>query len=104
MGRYRKYNGHHKYHHRKYLKSNHHVIVTYSDKIKTEGFNMTTSPKVNQMWRYIELDKNPNPKDSRKSYVEKFKISKSSRLFSKPYNSWYLDDNDVKKIDKLNKK
>ena len=79
------------------------------------GHDMTTHPSLNHLGKpkrkYFKLFKNPNPKDSRESYMDKklrfnvkiyFDDSKKKRLTLK--RDWKLHHIDAKRIKKLDKK
>ena len=79
------------------------------------GHDMTTHPSLTSLGKpkrkYIELFQNPNPKDMRKSYIDKklrfnvriyFEDSKNKRLTIK--YGWKLHRMDTKRINRLDKK
>ncbi len=101
---YKPYKGNNKYHFRSYKRTKHFVAVTHSDRERTEGYAMTTSPIKKNIAHYHRLTKNPNPNDNKICYLRNGKVSDSSGRFSKPYGSWKLDLEDEKYIDYLERR
>ncbi|MCQ2792389.1 MAG: hypothetical protein MJ208_02570 [Bacilli bacterium] len=97
--RFRKYNGLDKYHCRIYQRLHHPFIVATVDyNYKTiSGYVITTSPTHKKS--YYRLFQNPNPNDSKLSYITRYRITDRWHMFSKPFNNWHLSPNDVKLID-----
>ena len=112
---FKKYKGSDKYHFRIYKKSIGHpfIVVAVSEKtdrngkIFISGYMMTHSlPRViERPFSYKRLARNPNPKDNRLSFVNKFRINDiPSQSFSKPYSNWHLSKEDELYIDYLEKR
>lgn len=113
--RFRKYNGKDKYHFRYYRTSIFHPFIvvavtettTKEGQILISGYLMTTSLQraAEKPWSYERLKHNPNPKDTKISFVNKFRISDiPSNRFTKPYTGWHLSKEDELLIDGLEKR
>lgn len=101
--RFRKYHGSDKYHCRIYQRLHHPFIVAVTDcNNKTiSGYVITTSPTYKK--GYYKLSCNPNPKDSKASYITRYRITDKWSVFSKPFNNWHLSLDDIKLIDLFEK-
>ncbi len=62
-----------------------------------------THAKVTDGTKNIPLAKNPNPKDSRQSYVRPTADKKNRSTFGKKLNGWFFSDEDKEKINKIKK-
>ena len=111
MSRYRKYNGHDKYHFRFYRKNGHHPFIVVL--VETKGENNKTcfsgymithdiKKKLDYPKSYVQLSKNPNPKDDSPAYLCIVRMERiPQKLFSKPFLNWHLSEEDEKLIDEL---
>lgn len=52
----------------------------------------------------IKLDKNPNPFDSRNSYIKSKSEMLKENKFAKPYKNWKFSDSDIQKIEDIKKR
>lgn len=52
----------------------------------------------------IRLDKNPNPKDNRISYIKSKSEMLKENKFAKPYNGWKFSDSDIRKVESIKKR
>ena len=111
---FKKYNGPDKYHFRVYKASIGHpfIVVAVKEeiingKITIDGYLMTHSLKrvFDKPGTYQRLEINPNPRDNRVAFINKFKIKGlPSNKFSKPYTTWHLSKTDEYLIDRLEKR
>ena len=112
--KYKKYNGEDKYHFRIYKKSIGHPFIVVavlerldqSGKILISGYMVTHSIQrvMDKPKSYKRLRTNPNPSDSRISFVNKYRINDiPANNFSKPYSKWHLSKEDEMLIDTLEK-
>ncbi|MBP5574817.1 MAG: hypothetical protein J6X50_03645 [Bacilli bacterium] len=94
MSRYRKYNGHDKYHFRFYRKNGHHpfIVVLVETKIEDNttlsGYMITHDIKkmLDYPNSYVQLSHNPNPKDESPAYLCVVRIDNiPQKFFSKPF-------------------
>ena len=114
MSRYRKYNGHDKYHFRFYRRNGHHpfivvLVETRSENSKTKlnGYMITHDIKkmLDYPKSYIQMNSNPNPKDDSPAYLCVVRIENiPQKYFSKPFLNWHLSKEDEELIDILEKK
>ena len=114
MSRYRKYNGHDKYHFRFYRKNGRHPFIVVLVKIKEEGRTARMSGymithDIKKMLdypnSYVQLNRNPNPKDESPAYLCVVRIDNiPQKFFSKPFLNWHLSKEDEELIDALEKK
>ena len=114
MSRYRKYNGHDKYHFRFYRKNGHHPFIVVlvetkgeSSKTRLSGYMITHDIKkmLDYPKSYIQMHNNPNPKDTSPAYLCITRIENvPQKFFTKPFLGWHLSKEDEKLIDSLEKK
>ena len=114
MSRYRKYNGHDKYHFRFYRKNGHHpfIVVLVETRIEDSkttlsGYMITHDIKkmLDYPNSYVQLSHNPNPKDESPAYLCVVRIDNiPQKFFSKPFSNWHLSKEDETLIDSLEKK
>lgn len=112
--KYKKYNGLDKYHFRVYKASMGHpfIVVAVKEeiidgKITIDGYLMTHSLErvCDKPGTYQRLKTNPNPRDNRPAFINKFKVyNLPANKFSKPYTSWHLSKKDEEMIDRLEKR
>lgn len=109
------YKGNDKYHFRFYRTSIYHpfIVVAVTEeknengKIFISGYMMTTSiaRAMEKPGTYKRLRVNPNPRDDKVSFVNKYRISDvPANCFTKPHPSWHLSKEDENLIDALEKK
>ena len=60
-----------------------------------------THAKITDGIKNIQLERNPNPKDKRPSYMRPFADKKHKSSFGKKLKGWKLTENDKKKALKL---
>lgn len=111
---FKRYNGPDKYHIRIYKHSMGHpfVVVAVKEEIidgkfYIDGYMMTHSIDrfINKPGSYERLKVNPNPKDDRPAFINKFKVfDLPANRFSKPYSSWHLSKIDEALIERLEKR
>ena len=112
---FKKYNGQDKYHFRIYKRSVLHpfIVVAVSENIEENG-EITISGYIvthslnrvfNKPGVYEKLKKNPNPNDSKPSFVNRYRVNDiPANRFSKPYTRWHLAKEDEELIDKFEQK
>lgn len=102
---YKKYNGLDKYHIRVHKSIKHPSIIVDDDGSCLSCYDTTTSRK-----KYLSHKKSYRPLKSKlsgknkKSYVHIQRTIDKRNRFSKPYNNSHLVDEDIKLIDKLEKR
>ncbi len=62
-----------------------------------------THAKMTSGIKNIPLEKNPNPKDSRKAYARPTPVRKHISSFGKKLDGWFFSDVDKEKIKKIKK-
>lgn len=63
-----------------------------------------THSKITKNTKNIKLEQNPNPKDSRRSYVRPVAEKEKANKFGKALNGWKFSKKDKKIINKIKKK
>ena len=110
---YKPYSGSDKYHFRVYKSSGHPVLVVATKQIEVDGkvyisgyvVTHSLTRVLDKPGCYVRLKNNPNPKDDRPSYINKYRISNlPANRFTKPYTTWHLSKEDEMIIDILEKK
>lgn len=85
-------------------KSNGHPAYVFGEKGDSYIYiGLTHSPKTYKVKNY-KLSRNPNPKDSKDSYVRPFATLDKKSKFSKPKKTWSLSKKDKKLMNKIKKK
>ena len=112
--KFRKYSGNDKYHFRIYKHSIGHPFIVVAvkevvkdNKIYIDGYLLTHSLErfMNKPGSYERLTVNPNPRDDRIAFINKFKVyDLPANKFSRPYNTWHLSPKDEELIDRLEKR
>ena len=74
------------------------IYAKIGNKFKYIGI---THAKITDGMENIKLDKNPNPKDQKESYIRPYSQQKSVNKFKKVLIGWFLSKSDKDKIDKL---
>lgn len=99
--KFKPYCGNDKYHFRIYKRIRHPFIVVEVNELHRtiSGYVITTSPTSGK--KYHLLSKNPNPNDSKQSFVATYRTTAKISLFSKPYNNWHLSSADKALIDSI---
>ena len=97
--KFKPYRGNDKYHFRIYRGMIHPFIVTEVDLEKKiiSGYMMTHKPVCER--GFYKLNKNPNPNDNKKSYMQRCRITDIIEMFSNPRNNWHLSFEDEKLVD-----
>ena len=74
------------------------IYAKIGNKFKYIGI---THSKITEGMENIKLDKNPNPNDTKESYIRPYSQQKSVNKFKKVLIGWFLSKSDKDKIDKL---
>ena len=85
------------------------AVETTTDGIRRylSGYMITHDIKkiIDYPKKYTRLKENPNPKDIEPAYLCNVRINNlPQKMFSKPYKNWHLCEEDIRLIDKLEKK
>ena len=74
------------------------IYAKIGNKFKYIGI---THSKITEGMENIKLDNNPNPNDTKESYIRPYSQQKSINKFKKVLIGWFLSKSDKDKIDKL---
>lgn len=103
---YKPYKGSQRYHARISKKQvNHPVVISDVDlkNNKMSGYQMTTSKaKTKSRTNFVKMKKNPNPNDSKDSFVDMNRTSYSIENYSRPFNNWDFAEDDINMFDTFN--
>ena len=77
----------------------HYVFGEKDDKYISLG--LTTHPK--EEFKHSSLNVNPNPKDTRKSYIQHKVFQTKKKYYGNPLNDWAFDDSDMPLIRHMKK-